>query len=77
VGGVEKGAFYFLETTRMSRFPGRVNEALSEKELSAVRRSAERGTPHGEAGWVAAAARRLGLEHTLRRRGRPRKEAKK
>jgi len=54
-----------------------VNEVLSEKELSAVRRSVERGTPHGEARWVAATARRLDLEHTLRPRGRPRKEGKK
>jgi hypothetical protein len=36
----------------------------------------ERGTLHVEAGWVIAMARRLGLEHTLRPRGRRRKEAK-
>jgi len=38
--------------------------------------AAERGTPHGEAGWPAPAARRPGLEHTLRPRARRRKEAK-
>jgi hypothetical protein len=41
-----------------------------------VRRSAARGTPHGEAGWAAAAARQPGLEHTLRPRGRPGRKPK-
>ena len=67
---VKRGPSYCFGKIRMSRFPRRVNERLSEKELSAVRRSVERGTPLGEAGGVAATARRLGLEHTLRPRGR-------
>ena len=54
-----------------------VNEPLSEGELAAVRRSVVRGTPWGDAAWTAATARRLGLEFTLRPRGRPRKGGKK
>ena len=52
-----------------------VNEALTVGELEALRRSVNRGTPYGRAGWVEATAQRLGLEFTLRPRGRPRKEA--
>ena len=50
-----------------------VNRAETEAELQALRHSVERGTPYGSAAWVAATADRLGLESTLRPRGRPRK----
>ncbi len=52
-----------------------VNQVQTEAELEAVRRSVVRGCPFGAADWQAQTARRLGLEFTLRRRGRPRKEA--
>jgi len=55
----------------------RVNQPLSEKELAAVRRCVIRGSPCGDAAWTTRAARRLGLEFTLRPRGRPRKGAEK
>ena len=45
----------------------------SESELAAVRRSVERGQPYGDAAWIRTIAARLGLESTLRPRGRPRK----
>jgi putative transposase len=51
----------------------RVNAAETAAELEAIRRSAQRGTPYGGAAWVARTAERLGLEHTLRPPGRPRK----
>jgi putative transposase len=57
------------------RFPGwlkRVNEPLSQGELEAVRRAAQRGAPLGDQGWVESIARRLNLESTMRPRGRPR-----
>jgi putative transposase len=50
-----------------------VNAAGTEAELEALRRSAARGTPFGEAAWQQRTAERLGLQSTLRRRGRPRK----
>ena len=50
-----------------------INRADSEAELEAVRRSAMRGTPFGEENWQRATAERLGLQSTLRARGRPRK----
>ena len=55
----------------------RVNRAMSPLELAALRRSVDRGTPFGSDHWTRLAARRLGLESTLRPRGRPRKSAKK
>jgi putative transposase len=50
-----------------------VNQAQTEAELAAIRRSVQRGQPYGEAAWVQRLARRLGLESTLRPVGRPRK----
>jgi putative transposase len=54
-----------------------VNQAQSEEELAAMRRSVTRGTPLGGEAWVRRIAAQLGLESTLRPRGRPRKDAKK
>jgi len=51
----------------------RVNEALTSGELDALRRSVQRGQPYGSDNWVRYAAKRLGLETSLRPRGRPRK----
>jgi putative transposase len=50
-----------------------VNEPQTEGELKAVRRSVVRGCPYGSAPWQARTARRLGLDATLRPRGRPKK----
>ncbi len=54
----------------------RVNRALRPAELDAMRRSVTRGQPYGSEHWIRYAANRLGLESTLRPRGRPRKKAK-
>ena len=48
-----------------------------EADLDAVRRSVNRRTQFGAALWISSTARRLGLEHTTRPRGRPRKMPKK
>ena len=50
-----------------------VNTPQTEAELAAVRRSVNRGIPFGSDSWTTQAIRRLGLESTLRPRGRPRK----
>jgi putative transposase len=49
----------------------RVNTPLSVGELKRLRSSVARGRTFGDDGWVERAARRLGLEHTLRPEGRP------
>jgi len=50
-----------------------VNRVQSERELEALRRSVERSQPYGSEAWVKRAATALGLESTLRSRGRPKK----
>ena len=57
---------------RLPHWVKRVNEPLSEKELAAVRLSAQRGRPLGDDNWVESIARRLNLESTMRPRGRKR-----
>jgi len=54
-----------------------VQAVQTEGELAALRHSVARGQPYGEDAWVQATAVRLGLETTLRRRGRPRKSPEK
>lgn len=51
-----------------------VNTPQTTVELTAVRRSVERGSPFGDEQWSNQAIRRLGLESTLRPRGRPKKQ---
>ena len=51
-----------------------VNRAESPQELTALRRSVQRGQPFGGEAWRNRTAQRLSLESTLRPRGRPRKE---
>lgn len=52
-----------------------VNQSLSEAELAAMRHCIARGTPFGEESWQRRTASELGLESTLRPRGRPRKSS--
>lgn len=51
-----------------------VNGVETEAELTALRQSVLRGAPYGQESWVERTAKRLGLEPTLRPRGRPRQD---
>ena len=51
-----------------------VNQAPAATELDRLRLSAQRGRPYGSENWQTRVAHDLGLESTLRSRGRPRKE---
>ena len=51
----------------------RVNTPITSRELERLRSSASRGRPFGSNAWVRAAVARLGLQHTVRPEGRPRK----
>ena len=67
-----------LATWPVRRLPGwtkRVNTALSEKEVSAIRHSVKRGKPYGDEKWTAKTVKKFGLESTMRPRGRPKKRA--
>ncbi len=48
-----------------------VNEPQTESELKALRQSISRGRPFGSQSWQGDTAAQLGLESTLRPRGRP------
>ncbi len=48
-----------------------VNEPQTESELAALRHCVNRGTPYGDDRWIAGTSAQLGLESTLRPRGRP------
>jgi len=50
-----------------------VDEPLTAKELETIRLSVVRRSPFGEPAWCNKTARELGLESTLKPRGRPRK----
>ncbi|MCI0461987.1 MAG: hypothetical protein L0Z62_33975 [Gemmataceae bacterium] len=52
-----------------------VNLPQTEAEVEALRECIRRRRPYGDAAWVGQAAQRLGLEASLRLRGRPRKPA--
>jgi putative transposase len=60
--------------TRPANWLDWVNQAMTVGELEALRRSVQRGTPFGNSAWVETTAKRLGLEFTLRPRGRPRRQ---
>ena len=75
--GVDKPSLDPGPVPRGSDWLAWVNQPLTEEELSAVRESVVRGSPYGATVWRQRTARRLGLEFTLRPRGRPRKAAKK
>ncbi len=53
-----------------------VNQSETEAELEALRLSVARGRPFGAPPWVEGTAKRLGLQATLRRHGRPSKATK-
>jgi putative transposase len=56
---------------RLPHWVDRVNAALSAKEQEALRLCVARGVPFGTTGWPEKTVTRLGLESTIRPRGRP------
>jgi len=55
-----------------SQWLAHVNRPETEAELKALRQSVIRGVPFGDERWQERTVKRLGLESTLRPRGRPR-----
>ncbi|MDA0591111.1 MAG: transposase [Planctomycetota bacterium] len=54
-----------------------VNKPQTEAELTALRNCIRRGSPFGSEAWAKSSVLRLGLESTLRPRGRPKKRQHK
>ncbi len=55
----------------------RINAPITAGELARLELSEQRERPYGEESWVTRTVRQLGLEHTLRREGRPSAAEKK
>ncbi len=53
-----------------------VNTPVTEAEATAIRKSIKRGCPYGTDPWSKRKIKQLGLESTVKPRGRPRKIAK-
>jgi len=53
-----------------------VHTMLTENELKRIRESVNRQSPYGTTIWVTTLCRELGIESTIRPRGRPKKAAK-
>ncbi len=66
-----KRVAFVMAASRLANWIEHVNEPLTKGELEAIRRSIRRGRPLGDSEWTEKIARRLGLETTLRPRGRP------
>ena len=60
-------------SARRRRWAAFVHQAPSDEELAALRRSTQAGLPFGHPDWVERLGTRLGLDLTIRPRGRPRK----
>jgi putative transposase len=74
-GGAGEKPTYWHEgpVPRLAHWIDWVNEPATEAELMQLRVSVERGRPFGQAGWQKSMATRLGVEASLRPRGRPKK----
>jgi putative transposase len=62
--------------TRPRRWLELVNAPQTQGELAAIRRCVQRGSPYGDENWTERTVQKLGLESTLRPRGRPRKTSR-
>jgi putative transposase len=60
-----------LPVPRPANWTELVNDPQTESELAALRHAVHRGTPFGNESWGATTSKQLGLESTLRPRGRP------
>lgn len=59
-------------TRRTPGWKDRVNAALTKGELEALENERKEGLQNGDEKWVTKEAKRLEIESTLRKRGRPR-----
>lgn len=59
---------------RPKDWPAKVNELIEREELNRFQLHIQRGRPFGDVDWIIETADRMGLEQTLRDRGRPSKK---
>ncbi|MCH8963776.1 MAG: transposase [Planctomycetes bacterium] len=68
----ERGWLHPWPVDRPRSWTKRVNNAETAEELETLRLSVKRGRPYGSAAWQTRTANRMGLQPTMRPRGRPR-----
>ena len=73
LAGLERPAIEPGPVARGRNWLKSVQQPLTAEELAMVRHSVVRGTPFGDARWQQRIVAKLGLESTMRPRGRPRK----
>jgi len=73
-GGKLSGILHAWPVPQPDNWVDVVNQPQTTAELEAVRRALSRGSPYGSEAWQRRIAKRLGLEYTLRPRGRPKKK---
>ncbi|MGD0463049.1 MAG: transposase [Tepidisphaeraceae bacterium] len=61
---------------RPRNWPSLVNEPIASADKDRLKLSFERGRPLGSDRWTLKMARPMGLQHTLKPRGRPKKQTK-
>jgi len=70
--GVDRPSFLVPRAVKRPRdWLGWVNQAVTPGEVEVIRRSVNREWPYGGPIWTARTASALGLESTIRPRGRP------
>jgi len=72
----EKALLSDWPVVRPRQWVAHVNQPQTEAELKAIRRCLQRGQPFGDEHWTQRTVKKLGLETTLRPRGRPHKDNK-
>ena len=72
-GAADRGLLASWPLPRKSGWAEFVNAPQTEAELRAARRSVQRGNPIGDDSWSERTVHRMGLESSLRARGRPKK----
>ncbi len=75
IGADKRGLIDKAPVEIPKEWTGYVDSSFAENELDRMRASVNRQTPLGDATWLMKVCREFGLESTIRRRGRPMKEA--
>lgn len=76
-GAIERLLSHSLPVSLPDEWTAFVDAALTPQEVERLQTSVERQAPFGGSDWSEGISHVLGLESTMRARGRPRKQAKK
>ena len=75
IGKEQRGLLEKLPIETAKQWTKYVDMLFEEAEIDRVRASVNRQTPFGDATWQMKKCKEFGLESTMKRRGRPKKES--